>query len=265
VALSADGNSWYLLNASPDLLTQIQNFPPLAPKPDKIRDTPIQGVLLTNADLDHTLGLALLREGPPLVIHSTRRVHEALSEGLRLLPMLEKYCGVQWRECNFNETALLDRSGNSSGLTLQAFDIPGSAPKYHQSQMRTQPGDSVGYVITDLRTNGCLVFAPDVSIVEPRHLPYLERADVLLFDGTFWSEDEMEQAGTGKAKAADMGHLPISGSAGSLAALERLPAKHRVYVHLNNTNPILLEDSPQRELLTARGIVVGQDGMEFDV
>jgi pyrroloquinoline quinone biosynthesis protein B len=265
VAVSADGKAWYLLNASPDLLSQIQNFPPLAPLEQGIRKSPIQGVLLTNADLDHALGLALLREGQPLVAYSTPRVRDALIEGLGLLPMLSKYCGFHWRESGFEPQELCDREDQPSGLSIQAFDVPGSAPKYWDTQTRSQPGDSVAYRIIDLRTRGSLIFAPDVSVVEPALRQFVEQADVLLFDGTFWTEDEMQITGTGNAGAADMGHVPISGGTGSLAFLERLSVPQRVYMHINNTNPILLEDSPEREILRARGILVGEDGMEFDI
>lgn len=265
VAISADGTHWWLLNASPDLLAQIQAFQPLQPSASSVRNSPIQGVLLTNADLDHTLGLALLREGGRLSVHSTRRVHDALSDGLRLLPMLEKYCGIEWCECSIGETDLHDRNGAPSGLRVESFDIPGSAPKYDQTEMRRAPGDSIGFVITDLKTGGGLVFAPDISTIMVEHLPHFARADVLLIDGTFWTENDMEQAGTGNTRAGDMGHLPISGAEGSLALVVRLRAKHRVYMHINNTNPILLEDSPERRQLTELGIVVGEDGMEFEV
>lgn len=274
VALSADGRDWYLLNASPDLLLQIQNFPALQPRPDAIRNSPIQGVLLTNADLDHTLGLALLREGAPLPVYSTPRARAALADGLRLFPMLENYCGLQWRESPFEIEELCDRDGRPAGISVQAFDIPGSAPRYVRSGTRTGHGDSVGYVLTDLRTGGCLVFAPDVSRLDAGQLAFIARADVLLIDGTFWEETEMQRAGTGTATAADMGHLPINGgvgdsdkggAAGSLALLRNLAVKTKVYVHINNTNPILLEASPEREIVRASGVLVGEDGMEFEV
>lgn len=265
VAVSADGLEWHLLNASPDLLTQIQRFAPLQAHTEPIRNTPIQGIFLTNADLDHTLGLSLLREGNPLTIYGTQRVCAALTDGIGLLPMLERYCGVDWREASFENTELCNRLGKPRGLRVQAFNIPGSAPKYHKAAIQRAHGDSVGYTITDALTGGCLVFAPDVSIIEAEHGRMYERADVLLFDGTFWSEDEMQSAGTGTTRAAQMGHLPISGSNGSLAVLKELRAKHRVYMHINNTNPILIEDSAERREVEECGIKVGEDGMEFEV
>ena len=273
MALSANGRDWYLLNASPDLLLQIQNFPALQPRADAIRNSPIQGVLLTNADLDHTLGLALLREGAPLPVYATPRVREALADGLRLFPMLEKYCGLQWRESPFDSDSeeLRDRDGRPAGISVQAFDIPGSAPKYFRAGARSAHGDSVGLVLTDLHSGGCLVFAPDVSRLGAEQLAFIARADVLLFDGTFWDENEMSIAGTGTATAADMGHLPINGAAGaadsvgSLALLRNLSVKTKVYVHINNTNPILLEASPEREIVRASGWLIGADGMEFEV
>ena len=246
-------------------MLQIQRFAPLQPRSDAARHTPIQGVLLTNADLDHTLGLALLREGARLPIYSTPRVREALTEGVSLLPMLDAYCGVEWLESSFDKQELVNRGGKCSRLSVQAFNIPGHAPKYHKTDTRSAHGDSVGYLITDSRTGGRLIFAPDVSVIQASQMQVYERADVLLFDGTFWSEDEMQRAGTGSARAAEMGHVPISGSGGSLAILKTLPIKQRVYMHINNTNPILIEDSAERREVQACGIVVGQDGMEFEV
>ena len=265
MAVSADASHWFLLNASPDLLAQIHSFPPLAAHPNTIRNSPIQGVLLTNGDLDHTLGLALLREGEPLAVYSTLRVKEALTEGLALLPMVQRYCGLAWHDVAPNTFELDYRNGTPSGLLVKAIDIPGSAPKYHATPTRRAQGDSVAYIFTDTRSGGVLVFAPDVSIPTPELVDALKRADVVLYDGTFWSEHEMLESGAGTALAADMGHQPISGPGGSLDILAALPTPHRVYMHINNTNPILLEDSPERQQVADRGVEVGKDGMEFEL
>ena len=252
MAVSADASHWFLLNASPDLLAQIHSFPPLAAHPNTIRNSPIQGVLLTNGDLDHTLGLALLREGEPLAVYSTLRVKEALTEGLALLPMVQRYCGLAWHDVAPNTFELDYRNGTPSGLLVKAIDIPGCAPKYHATPTRRAQGDSVAYIFTDTRSGGVLVFAPDVSIPTPELVDALKRADVVLYDGTFWSEHEMLESGAGTALAADMGHQPISGPGGSLDILAALPTPHRVYMHINNTNPILLEDSPERRQVVDR-------------
>lgn len=242
---------------------QISRFEPLQPGTRAIRDTPIQGVLLTNGDLDHTLGLPLLREGPPLTVYSSRRVRDALTEGLGILPLLQNYCGVNWQECSATETDLLCRDGRPSGLRVQALNIPGNAPKYHRSSLRSAPGDSVAYLIKDSASGGRLLFAPDVAVLTAELLGAMHRADLVLFDGTFWTETEMLTSETGSATAATMGHIPISGHDGSLESMAKLPASHRVYIHINNTNPILLKHSPERKALAGVGVTVGHDGMEF--
>ena len=265
VAISADGRHWFLLNASPDIRAQIENFTPLYPSGDKARNSPIGGVLLTNADLDHTLGLLLLREGEKLRVHATAPVRRALTEGISLAPALDFFCGVEWIEPPTKHRPLLRRDGSASGLSYEAIPLGGKPPRFMKSRVAPAPDTVVGYRITDDKTGGRLLFLPDLAELSHylRHL--LSECDVVLFDGTFWSEHEMRDCGTGTLAAADMGHIPISGTRGSLNVLAKFPSKHKIYTHINNTNPILIEGSAERAQVKAAGCVVSHDGMELEI
>ncbi len=263
VAISADGKSWFLLNASPDIRAQIESFAPLQPSPGKSRNSPIEGVLLTNADLDHTLGLMLLREGERLRVHATANVRRALTEGISFQPTLESFCGTEWMEPSSQPAPLLHRDGSPSGLTCQAIALPGKPPRFMKS--KTMDGNVVGYHIVDAKTGGRLLFLPDVAELNDTVLRWLPQCDALLFDGTFWSETEMRDQGLGDLTAADMGHAPVSGATGSLKVLAELPVRHKIYTHINNTNPMLIEDSPEAAAVRDARCAVGCDGMEFKI
>lgn len=262
-AVSADGTHWFLLNASPDLRIQIESFPPLLPPLGVTRGTPIQGVLLTNADLDHVLGLLLLREGGRVAIHAAAPVRQTLVEAFTLLPTLESYTTLSWLEPPAELSPLHCADGTDSGLRYAAWPLPGKPPRYAKSG--PIPGDCVAYQIMDARTGGRLLYMPEVGVLTPALIARMGACDLLLFDGTFWSEDEMERQGVGHATAARMGHLPVSGSEGSLTVLATLDVRQRVYVHINNTNPILLDDSPERTAVERAGVKVGMDGDAYDL
>ena len=264
VALSADGRSWFLLNASPDLRVQIESFAPLRPA-GSVRGTAVEGVLLTNADLDHTLGLFLLREGERLAIHATRTVRRALAEGLALPAVLASFCRADWIEPPAELAPLCRRDGTPSGLLYAALSVPGKPPRYLDGRAAPSAGTSVGYRIVDEATGGRLVFLPDVAALDEAVLAALRDCDAVLFDGTFWSQDEMRSMGVGTASAADMGHLPVGGPDGSLVRLAELPVSLKIYIHINNTNPILLDESPERRAVEAGGVAVGYDGWDFSL
>ncbi|MEO7020340.1 MAG: pyrroloquinoline quinone biosynthesis protein PqqB, partial [Ktedonobacteraceae bacterium] len=239
VALSADGQRWFLLNASPDIRQQIEAFPPLAPPSDSTRGSGIAGVFLTDADLDHTLGLLILREGLRRTIYATSVVRQALTDGLALLPALRQYCEIDWREPASELTPLCYADGSPSGLQYAACGVHGHPPLYMGEQATPQPGDRVGYRFVDEQTGGCLLYFPGLALLEEPVKALLADCDALLFDGTFWSEHEMQESRTGAKTAAQMGHLPVGGPEGSLIQLAALPIKRRIYVHINNTNPLL--------------------------
>ncbi|HEX5847775.1 MAG TPA: pyrroloquinoline quinone biosynthesis protein PqqB [Rubrobacter sp.] len=256
VAVSADYRSWYLLNASPDIRAQIEAFPALHPK--EIRDTPLRSVLLTDAELDHTLGLLLLRESDDIEIHCTEAVHETLLDGTSLLQTLGAYSGVGWRAvATGKETSLGD------GLTYLAFGVP--TDKTARFGTGADGESVVGYRISDKRTGRALVYVPGAQQLTEPVREQLRDCACLLFDGTCWQDDEMVRLGIARKTARDMGHVPISGEGGSLEKLALLPIERKIYIHINNTNPVLIEDSPERRAVQERGLEVAFDGLELEI
>jgi len=265
VAISADSKNWFLLNVSPDIRHQIAAFPDLLPPPSSVRGSALQGILITNADLDHTLGLFILREGNPLSVHAPSSVREALSEGIKLSAVLDAYSGIRWHEPPHQLQPLLDSNGSPSGLLLQAFGVPGKMPRYYVSPPAPSGAQAVGYRLVDEKTGGKLVFIPDIASFDGSALEQMKDCDLLLLDGTFWSENEMKESGAGTLTATQMAHVVIGGPRGSLAQIKNLPAKRKIYLHINNTNPILVEGSPEQMEVKAAGIEVGHDGVEIAI
>jgi pyrroloquinoline quinone biosynthesis protein B len=254
--VSADYRRWFLLNASPDLRTQIDSFPALHPQ--QLRDSPLQAVLLTDAELDHTLGLLLLREAGRLEVHATTTVHEILCAGTALLHTLSAYAHVKWRPVvPGREVALAD------GLSYRAFPVP--TTKRARFGIREGEESVVGYRITNGYTGKALVYLPSAQQLTASVRAHLEGCTYLLFDGTCWQDDELIQLGIARKTAREMGHLPISGAGGSLEQLAPLPIERKIYIHINNTNPILLEDAPERRIVEEHGLEVAADGLELEV
>lgn len=261
VAISADGIRWFLLNASPDVREQLGRLSTAAPK--GMRHVPIEGILATDAELDHTLGIALLREGQQLQLYATHAVVEVLNEDSRILPVTAAFAQVRVTELALEEAMPLRyHDGTESGIAATPFAVAGDPPRFARREL---PGHTVGLLLEDIRTGGKLAFVPGCGALDPRLVTRLAGADALLFDGTFWTDDEMIRLGLSERTAQQMDHLPISGPDGSLARLSKLPCKHRVYTHINNSNPMLIEDSPERLEVLAAGLLVGDDGMRFSV
>jgi pyrroloquinoline quinone biosynthesis protein B len=264
VAVSADGEAWFLLNASPEIRAQIESHSAL--RPSRLRDSPIQGILLTNGDLDHTLGLLCLRESHPLVVYATEAVRRGFVESNVLYRTLQRFPGqVSWRTLRLGaEIELWKDGGDRSGLSVEAFAVPGKLP-VHLEGLGYVPGggDNVGFRIRERGSKSALVYLSTVGQLTPEVLSVAEGAGCLFFDGTFWSEDELRELGASDKRASDMAHLPIGGAGGSLVALRGALASPRVYIHLNNTNPVLREDSPERAAVDAAGWQVARDGMEI--
>jgi pyrroloquinoline quinone biosynthesis protein B len=263
VAVSADGRAWFLLNASPDLREQLESVPRLHPSAKAPRSTKIEGVLLTNADLDHSLGLLLMREGGRIRVHATPQVRKALTKGISLAPTLESFGGICWKEPPGKLSPLLRCDGSWSGLQYQAVSVVGKPPRFMKGRQSNEFGHSVGYRVVDEKSGGRLLFLPDIAVLDGPTIDVLSDCDVLLFDGTFWSENEMRKLGVGSLSAKRMGHVPISGRQGSLKQLAPLRVSRKIYTHINNTNPILRKGSPEWAAVRAAGVEVGRDGMEM--
>jgi pyrroloquinoline quinone biosynthesis protein B len=257
--VSADRQQWFLFNASPDIQSQIESFPDL--HPDDGRVVRLQAVLLTDAELDHTLGLLLMREGRGLEVHATESVHETLTTGSGVLRTLEAYCPVKWQPVLPGTEVPL--GSGSNGLSYRAFDVPTDKPMRFPGA--ATHGRVVGYRVTDTRSGRSLVYLPCVQQLTPDVLEELADCSGLLVDGTCWRDDEMPSLGLASKTSRDMGHVPIDGPGGSLELLSPLPIDRKVYIHINNTNPILLEDSPERRLLDRHGMEVAADGLELDI
>jgi len=263
VAVSADGDSWFLLNASPEVRQQLEGFSKLHPR--ALRDTPIQGIVLTNGDLDHVLGLLSLRESQPLALYSSERVKSGFTEGNVVYRTLTRFPGhTTWHTLPLESEAqpLKLNDGSKSGLTLRAFRAPGKAA-LHLDQAKPDPGDNIGLLIRETRTNKSLAYIPAAAESSPAIVAAVSNADAVFFDGTFWSSDELIALGASKSRAEDMAHWPIGGPQGSLRFLADLPAAHRVLIHINNSNPILRDDSAERAAVHAAGVEVAFDGMEL--
>lgn len=264
IAVGDGGGKWFLGNAGPDLDGALRECSSLWPGPGD-STAPIHGVFLTDAELDHTLGLLSLRQASELHVYGTAAVRILLSQ-CGLLPTLESYTVVHWHEVRPGERfALHDRHGAVSPLWCEAFDATsGRLPRYARGTGPTT-GVVIGYRITDERTARSAVFLPSVAALDESLLPQLGGAHLVLVDGTFWTDDELCQHQRGTATARSMGHLPVDGAEGSLRLLRQLTDAHIVYTHLNNTNPILFEDSPERACLADAGASVAQDGAEYEL
>ena len=269
IAVSRDGQHWVLLNASPDLGHQLRSNPALHPC-GAPRDTPIKAVVLLDAQIDHVTGLLSLREGPPLNLYSTPSVFEELTTGLPILPVLQHYCGVHWHLLPVagEQTAAEFHVDALPGLSLRAIAIPGKAPPYSPRRSDPSVGDNIALLIEDTATGKSVFYAPGLASVGGPEMLWMEEASCVLVDGTFWTEDEMIESGLGAKAASDMGHLPQTsrpGRPGMIAALDRIGARRKVLIHINNSNPILDEQGVQRLQLADHGIEVAYDGMEIEL
>jgi pyrroloquinoline quinone biosynthesis protein B len=218
-------------------------------------------VVLTDGELDHTLGLVLLREGRYLQVYATPAVQSVIEHDSSLLPVTRAFAEVRVEPLAVGgSTALVYRDGCPAGLTVSTFSVPAGPPRFASQEL---PGHPVGLLVRDDATDGVCAFVPGCGGLDRVVLDRLAGAELVLFDGTFWTDDELITLGIGERTARQMDHLPVSGPDGSLERLAALPGRHKVYTHINNTNPMLVEDSPQRLLVQRVGLAVGADGMRF--
>ncbi len=257
LAVSADARHWILLNASPDLRAQVAATPALRPR-GEVRGTPIAAVVLTGAEIDQTAGLLTLRERTPFDLYGSAETLAALAAN----PMFNVLAPDMVTR---TPRALGSSIGLPGGLEATLFTVPGKVPLYLEGENPELAGETEANVGVDL-TDGTrrLVYVPGCAAVTPALRERLERADVVLFDGTLFTDDEMIASGTGAKTGRRMGHMPIDGEGGSLAALTGLSAR-RIYVHINNTNPILVDGSPQRRKVLAAGWEIAEDGTKIEL
>jgi pyrroloquinoline quinone biosynthesis protein B len=217
-------------------------------------------VLLTDAEIDHTAGLLLLRESAtPLRIFGDAGVERALRQGFPVLAMLERYCGAEWQTLEPGRTQPLERSS----LAVEPFAAGGDAPRYMSGS--DVELEASGFVFRDRATGGVVTYVPGLARLDGSVLARFEASDLVLVDGTFWRDDDLARLGISPRSARDMGHVPLSGPGGTLEALAGLERPRKALVHINNTNPILLEDSPERKEVLAAGVEVAYDGLEVEL
>jgi pyrroloquinoline quinone biosynthesis protein B len=257
LAIRGDTGPWFVVNASPDIRAQLAELP--VDSQNGARTTPIGGVLLTDAEVDHATGLLLLRESSSsLQVYCTDEVRAALTTEFPLLRMLERYCGVDSHPLAVGRVTALE----GSSLEVEPFPAGGDAPLY----MGGAPGP--GAIGLTIRERGSerpvLLYAPALASLDEAMLGLLRASDCVLVDGTFWRADELVELGVAERDSWAMGHAPLSGAGGTLEVLAGLGPR-TILVHINNTNPVLLEKSEERAQTEARGVEVGYDGMEFEL
>lgn len=258
IALSDGSGNWVLCNASPDIRTQLEQTPVLQPG-RQLRDTAIGGIVLMDSQIDHTTGLLTLREGCPHQVWCTEMVHQDLTTGFPLFNMLEHWNGgLQWNRIELDEGFSVPAC---PALHFTPIPLRSAAPPYSPHRNNPHPGDNIGLLVRDSNTGGVLFYAPGLGQPSSQVRDAMAMADCLLVDGTLWREDEMRHAGVGTKLGSEMGHLPQSGEGGMIELLGAYPQSRRVLTHINNTNPILDEDSAERAELTRHGIEVAHDGL----
>ncbi len=258
IAVSADTESWVLFNASPDILAQLKANPILQPA-RKLRDTGIAAIILVDSQIDHTTGLFMLREGAPLQVYCTASVREDLTGGNPIFNVLSSYCGVNWHPMRTGESFSIP---GVERLSFVAVPVASKAPPFSPHRDNPRPDDNIGLLVRDSATGGTLFYAPGLAEIDEKIASAIGQAECVMIDGTCWTDDEMIRTGAGHKRALEMGHLAQSGENGMLAQLRRFPGPRKILIHINNTNPILDEDSAERAELEREGIEVAYDGME---
>jgi pyrroloquinoline quinone biosynthesis protein B len=261
VALSEDGVSWTLLNASPDLRIQIEATPQLWPTPGSL-DSPIKSVVITAAEADTVAGLLSLREFQPLDIYATPSVLRILREDNSLFGLLDRVPRqAVWKEI------LPDVEFSVAQLRFRPFSLPGGFPGFVRADRKAEldAGEAVLGLVIESQSGGRMAYLPGAAKVEDSWRPWLDECDVVLFDGTFWTEDELCRVRGVSRTASEMGHLPLSGPCGALAALQEIKCPRKIFFHINNTNPILDESSAAYSEVLNAGWEVARDGMEITI
>lgn len=265
IAISNGESDWILFNTSPDIRAQLEAFAPMQPA-RTIRDTGIAAIVFMDSQIDHTTGLLMLREGCPHQVWSTEMVRQDLSSGFPIFKMLEHWNGgIQWNEISVEENQNTFAIEQVPGIKLTAVPLTSSAPPYSPHRNDPHVGDNIGMFIEDERSGKSVFYAPGLGEIEEHIRPYMEKADCLLVDGTIWNDDELITTGVGDKLGVTMGHLAQSGEGGMIEFLDTLEKPRKILIHINNTNPILDEDSPERAELACHDIEVSWDGMSIEL
>jgi pyrroloquinoline quinone biosynthesis protein B len=270
---SSDDKPWFLLGASPDLRAQIEADPELhareRPQNQAPRDSPIAGAVLSNADVDHTLGLLLLRELQPLRVYATESIRRILTEDNSMFAMLQRVPGqTTWTDFAPGTTfAVQDPAGEDSGLHCRGLALGTHYPAYVSPRRQSELafGEASLGLIIESPTGKRLACMPAVPQIDNALLQELEAVDVLLFDGTFWSDDELIRIQGSGQTAQQMGHVPVSSPDGSLSKLAQVRRPRKIYLHINNTNPMLNESGPEYRQVRAAGWEIAEDGWQLEL
>lgn len=263
IAVSANGTDWILFNASPDIKVQLDHFPTIQPARE-VRDTAITAIVITDSQIDHVTGLLTLREhNKPWDIYCTDEVKDDLTTGFPVFNILSHFRGVNHHKIKTDESVFTIPT--AEGIEFTAVPLLSNAPPYSPRRDNTVPGDNVGMNVKDTRTGKTVFYAPGLGVAEPHVLEYMRNADCVLVDGTMWTDDEMSKEGISDKRAIEMGHLDQSSDGGIMSILNSMDKPRKILIHINNTNPILNEDTPQRATLNAAGIELAYDGMDINL
>ncbi|CAC9500720.1 Coenzyme PQQ synthesis protein B [uncultured Gammaproteobacteria bacterium] len=265
IAVSADNKSWVLFNTSPDILSQLQSFDKLQPH-RTIRDTAIVAILYVDAQIDHTTGLLMLREGCPHHIYCTDMVYQDLTTAFPIFSMLEHWGGntIHTIACDGQSSFNIEKIEQ---LSFTAIHLDSKAPPYSLHRHNPHIGDNIGVFIKDNHSGKSLFYAPGLNVISDEVKSFMHQADCVLIDGTVWRDDELVKLKISNKLASDMGHLPQSGKGGMIEVLSdpKLNNSRKILIHINNTNPILNEDSEERKILIKNNIEVAYDGMDIEL
>ncbi|MCW9035073.1 MAG: pyrroloquinoline quinone biosynthesis protein PqqB [Rhodospirillales bacterium] len=268
LAVSVEEDHWFLLNASPDLRDQINNNPALHPK-HGLRHSPIDGAVLTNADVDHIGGLLTVRESQPLSINATERVLSVINSNSVFNILNPEFVKRNPLPIG-TQTELCRADGTESGILIEAFPVPGKVALYLEDEAAgpnfgSVAEDTIGLQIEEKATGKTFFYFPGCAHVSDVIVEKATDAELVFFDGTTWIDNEMQETGVGHKTGQRMGHMSVSGEDGSIAAFSTLNVKRKIYIHMNNTNPILIDDSPERLATENAGWEIGFDGMEVSL
>ena len=262
IAISENGVDWILFNASPDIRQQLFEFKAAQPARN-LRDTGITNVILMDSQLDHTTGLLTLREGCPIPVWCTDMVYQDLTTGFPIFNMLKHWNGgLDYHQINPKQTFNIEGFSN---LEFTPLIIKSAAPPYSPHRNNPHDGDNIALIVKDLKTQKQLFYAPGLGKIDDHIMQIMHASDCVMIDGTLWTDNEMQECGVGTKTGQDMGHLHISGEDGSLYYLDQLENARKVLIHINNTNPILNENSEQAAELKEHNVEVAFDGMQIEL